>query len=135
MKNGTILANAGHFNVEISTTDLKSLSSSTHNLNENVEQFILKNGNRINLLGEGRLVNLVAADGHPSEVMDMSFANQFLSVLKFAENKDAFETRIYEIDREQDLNIARLKLESMDVQIDSLTGSQNEYINEYGEGT
>ena len=135
MKNGTILANAGHFNVEISTTDLRSLSSSTHNLNENVEQFILKNGNRINLLGEGRLVNLVAADGHPSEVMDMSFANQFLSVLKFAENKDALENRIYEIDREQDLNIARLKLESMDVQIDSLTGSQNKYINEYGEGT
>jgi adenosylhomocysteinase len=135
MKNGTILANAGHFNVEISTTDLRNLSSSTHNLNENVEQFILKNGNRINLLGEGRLVNLVAADGHPSEVMDMSFANQFLSVLKFAQNKDALENRIYEIDREQDLNIARLKLDSMDVQIDSLTGSQNEYINEYGEGT
>ena len=131
----TILANAGHFNVEISTTDLRNLSSSTHNLNENVEQFILKNGNRINLLGEGRLVNLVAADGHPSEVMDMSFANQFLSVLKFAENKDALENRIYEIDKEQDLNIARLKLESMGVQIDNLTGSQNKYINEYGEGT
>ena len=100
-----------------------------------MEQFILKNGNRINLLGEGRLVNLVAADGHPSEVMDMSFANQFLSVLKFAENKDKLENRIYEIDREQDLDIARLKLDSMDVQIDSLTGSQNKYINEYGEGT
>jgi adenosylhomocysteinase len=135
MKNNTILANAGHFNVEISINDLTSLSTSTHNLNENVEQFILKNGNKINLIGEGRLVNLVAAEGHPSEVMDMSFANQFLSVLHLAENKDTFENKIYEISREQDLNIARLKLESMSIKIDELTDSQNRYLHDYGEGT
>ncbi|MEJ7642276.1 MAG: adenosylhomocysteinase [Candidatus Nitrosocosmicus sp.] len=135
MKDGAILSNAGHFNVEISIDDLKKLSTSVHNMNENVEQFILGNGNKINLIGEGRLVNLVAAEGHPSEVMDMSFANQFLSVLKLAANRGSFENRIYDIDREQDLNIAQLKLESMDIKIDSLTQDQNRYINEYGEGT
>jgi adenosylhomocysteinase len=135
MKNGTILANAGHFNVEISINDLESLSNSTQNLNENVEQFILKNGNKINLIGEGRLVNLVAAEGHPSEVMDMSFANQFLSVLHLAENKNTFTKKIYEISREQDLEIARLKLDSMDIKIDNLTENQNKYLHDYGEGT
>ncbi len=135
MKNNTILANAGHFNVEIAIDDLKNLSNSINKLNENVEQFILKNGNKINLIGEGRLVNLVAAEGHPSEVMDMSFANQFLSVLNIAANRDTLENKIHEIDREQDLNIARLKLESMGIKIDNLTETQDRYINEYGEGT
>ncbi len=135
MKDGAILSNAGHFNVEISIDDLKKLSASVHNMNENVEQFILVNGNKINLIGEGRLVNLVAAEGHPSEVMDMSFANQFLSVLKLAANRGSFENKIYDIDREQDLNIAQLKLESMGIKIDSLTQNQNRYLHEYGEGT
>jgi adenosylhomocysteinase len=135
MKDGAILSNAGHFNVEISIEDLKKLSNSVHNMNENVEQFTLNNGNKINLIGEGRLVNLVAAEGHPSEVMDMSFANQFLSVLRLAANKGSFENKIYDIDREQDLNIAQLKLESMGIKIDNLTENQNRYINEYGEGT
>jgi adenosylhomocysteinase len=135
MKDGAILSNAGHFNVEISIEDLKKLSTSVHNMNENVEQFILGNGNKINLIGEGRLVNLVAAEGHPSEVMDMSFANQFLSVLKLAANRGSFENKIYDIDREQDLNIAQLKLDSMDIKIDSLTQNQNRYLHEYGEGT
>jgi adenosylhomocysteinase len=135
MKNGTILANAGHFNTEISINDLKSLSESVSKLNENVDQFILNNGNKINLIGEGRLVNLVAAEGHPSEVMDMSFANQFLSVLNLVKNKDKFENKIYDISRDQDLDIARLKLESMDIKIDTLTEEQNRYIHDYGEGT
>lgn len=135
MKDGAILSNAGHFNVEISIDDLKKLSTSVHNMNENVEQFILGNGNKINLIGEGRLVNLVAAEGHPSEVMDMSFANQFLSVLKLAAHRGSFENKIYDIDREQDLNIAQLKLESMGLKIDSLTQNQNRYLHEYGEGT
>ncbi len=135
MKDNVILANAGHFNVEISLIDLKNLSSSIKKINDNVEQFVLKNGNKINLIGEGRLVNLVAAEGHPSEVMDMSFANQFLSVIRFAQNKDGFENKIYKIDREQDLLIASLKLESMGVQIDKLSDSQNKYLNEFGEGT
>ncbi len=135
MKNGAVLANAGHFNVEISIDDLKKLSTSIVKLNENVEQFVLNNGNKINLIGEGRLVNLVAAEGHPSEVMDMSFANQFLSVLKFANNPNGFEKRIYQIDREQDLKIALLKLKSMGVEIDYLSESQNNYLHGYGEGT
>ncbi|MGN6560905.1 MAG: adenosylhomocysteinase, partial [Candidatus Nitrosocosmicus sp.] len=135
MKKGTILANAGHFNVEIAINALKDLSTSINNLNENVEQYVLNNGNKINLIGEGRLVNLVAAEGHPSEVMDMSFANQFLSVLNLVKNQHSFDNKIYDISREQDLNIARLKLESMDVKIDKLTDNQNNYLHDYGEGT
>ncbi len=135
MKNNTILANAGHFNVEISINDLENVSKSKQKLNENVEQYILNNDNKINLIGEGRLVNLVAAEGHPSEVMDMSFANQFMSVLNFAQNKGSFENKIYEISREQDITIARMKLESMNIKIDELTDSQQRYIDDYGEGT
>lgn len=135
MKNGVILANAGHFNVEISIEDLSKLSNNNKAINENVQQYQLSNQNNINLIGEGRLVNLVAAEGHPSEVMDMSFANQFLSVLNLVKNKGKFENRIYKIDRDQDLLIASLKLDSLGISIDKLSDSQNEYINDYGEGT
>ncbi|VFJ15324.1 adenosylhomocysteinase [Candidatus Nitrosocosmicus franklandus] len=135
MKNGVLLANAGHFNVEISIDDIKELSYESKKINENVEQFLLKNNNKINLIGEGRLVNLVAAEGHPSEVMDMSFANQFLSVLYLLKNKGTLENKIYKIDREQDIMIARLKLESMGISIDKLSENQSKYLNEYGEGT
>jgi adenosylhomocysteinase len=135
MKNGVLLANAGHFNVEISIDDIKGLSHETRTVNDNVEQFLLNNNNKINLIGEGRLVNLVAAEGHPSEVMDMSFANQFLSVLHLFKNKGNLENKIYKIDRDQDLMIASLKLESMGIAIDKLSDMQNKYLNEYGEGT
>lgn len=135
MKSGVLLANAGHFNVEISIDDIKKLSEDTKTINDNVEQFLLKNNTEINLIGEGRLVNLVAAEGHPSEVMDMSFANQFLSVLHIFKNKGNLENKIYKIDKDQDLFIARLKLESMGIDIDKLSESQNKYLNEYGEGT
>lgn len=135
MKNGAILANAGHFNIEISIEDLKNLSSTSYNLNDNVEQYLLKNGNKINLIGEGRLVNLVAAEGHPSEVMDMSFANQFLSVIKLIRDNKNLEKRIYNIERDQDVFIAKLKLDAMNIRIDELSQSQVSYLNEYGEGT
>jgi adenosylhomocysteinase len=135
MKNGVIVANAGHFNVEISIEEIKGLAKSSKHVNENVEQFILKNDTKINVIGEGRLVNLVAAEGHPSEVMDMSFANQFLSVLNLANNRGKFENKIYEIDRDQDLLIASLKLEAMGIRIDKLSVVQNKYLSEYGEGT
>lgn len=135
MKNGVLLANAGHFNVEISIDDIKKLAQETKTINENVEQFLLKNNTKVNLIGEGRLVNLVAAEGHPSEVMDMSFANQFLSVLHIFKNKGKLENKIYKIDRDQDLFIASLKLDSMGIDIDKLSDSQNRYLNEYGEGT
>ena len=87
MKDGTLLANAGHFNVEISVDDLEATSVSIKQINDNNQEYLLKNGNKIYLIGEGRLVNLAAAEGHPSEVMDMSFANQLLSVLKLANLK------------------------------------------------
>lgn len=135
MKSGVLLANAGHFNVEISIDDIKKLSEDKKTINDNVEQFLLKNNTKINLIGEGRLVNLVAAEGHPSEVMDMSFANQFLSVLHIFKNKGNLENKIYKIDKDQDLFIASLKLESMGIDIDKLSESQNKYLNEYGEGT
>jgi adenosylhomocysteinase len=135
MKDGVLLANAGHFNVEISIDDIKGIAQDSKMINENVEQFLLKNNTKVNLIGEGRLVNLVAAEGHPSEVMDMSFANQFLSVLHILKNKGNLENKIYKIDRDQDLFIASLKLESMGIDIDKLSESQNKYLNDYGEGT
>src|SRR5919202_3070753 len=101
MKDGAILANAGHFNVEISITALEGQCVSKRQMNENTTQYTLKNGNRVYLIAEGRLVNLAAAEGHPSEVMDMSFANQFLSVLRLAESKGSMKPMVYNIDKSQ----------------------------------
>ncbi|MGI0035433.1 MAG: adenosylhomocysteinase, partial [Nitrososphaera sp.] len=106
MKDGAILANAGHFNVEISIPGIEKHTVSKTEVNENTMQYSLKNGRRIYLLGEGRLVNLTAAEGHPSEVMDMSFANQFLSVMKLAEQGESMKPLVYNIDRSQDQEIA-----------------------------
>jgi adenosylhomocysteinase len=98
-------------------------------------QYNLKNGRKIYLLAEGRLVNLAAAEGHPSEVMDMSFANQFLAVLKLAKEGQTMKPRVYDIDRAQDQEIALAKLQSMDVQIDTLTPAQQSYLQGFSEGT
>jgi adenosylhomocysteinase len=98
-------------------------------------QYNLKNGGRIYLLGEGRLVNLAAAEGHPSEVMDMSFANQFLSVIKLAQQGDTMKPLVYDIDRSQDQEIALAKLQSMSIEIDSLTSPQKAYLEGFNEGT
>jgi adenosylhomocysteinase len=98
-------------------------------------QYVLKNGSRIHLLGEGRLVNLAAAEGHPSEVMDMSFANQFLSVIKLAQQGDTMKPMVYNIDRSQDQEIALAKLQSMSIEIDSLTPPQKVYLEGFNEGT
>ncbi len=135
MKDGAILANAGHFNVEISIPDLEKQSSGTKPVNENTMQYDLKTGNRVYLIGEGRLVNLAAAEGHPSEVMDMSFANQFLAVLKLAASKGSMKPLVYNIDKAQDQEIALAKLESMDVEIDVLTPEQKAYLEGFSEGT
>lgn len=135
MKDGAILANAGHFNVEISISDLEKQSSGTKPVNENTMQYDLKTGNRVYLIGEGRLVNLAAAEGHPSEVMDMSFANQFLAVLKLAASKGSMKPLVYNIDKAQDQEIAMAKLESMDVEIDLLTPEQKVYLEGFSEGT
>ena len=135
MKDGTILANACHFNVEISVEDLKTTSVSIKQINDNNQEYLLKNGNKIYLIGEGRLVNLAAAEGHPSEVMDMSFANQLLSVLKLASLKGSLSPAVYDVEKSQDQEIAKSKLESMGLQIDVLTPEQRIYLEGFGEGT
>jgi adenosylhomocysteinase len=135
MKNGAILANAGHFNVEISIDAIDRNSVNKKKINEHTTQYDLRNGNKIYLIGEGRLVNLAAAEGHPSEVMDMSFANQFMSVLKLAKNDSKLEPIVYDIEKSQDQEIALAKLASMGVKIDKLTNEQKNYIQGYDEGT
>jgi len=135
MKDGAILANAGHFNVEISIPAIEKQTGSKKDINEHTMQYNLKNGNRIYLIGEGRLVNLAAAEGHPSEVMDMSFANQFLAVLKLAKEGETMKPRVYDIDKAQDQEIAMSKLHSMQVEIDALTPSQKAYLQGFSEGT
>lgn len=135
MKDGAILANAGHFNVEISIPAIETQSTSSTRINEHTVQYKLKSGSRIYLIGEGRLVNLAAAEGHPSEVMDMSFANQFLSVMKLAESKGSMKPLVYDIDISQDKEIALAKLESMGIQIDHLTEKQRLYLEGFSEGT
>ena len=135
MKDGTLLANAGHFNVEISVDDLEATSVSIKQINDNNQEYLLKNGNKIYLIGEGRLVNLAAAEGHPSEVMDMSFANQLLSVLKLANLKGSLSPSVYDVEKSQDQEIAKAKLESMGLQIDVLTPEQRIYLEGFGEGT
>jgi adenosylhomocysteinase len=135
MKDGAILANAGHFNVEISVTALEGESVNKKQMNENITQYTLKSGRRIYLIAEGRLVNLAAAEGHPSEVMDMSFANQFLSVIRLAESKGSMKPLVYNIEKSQDQEIALAKLESMDISIDKLTEEQKIYLEGFSEGT
>ena len=135
MKDGAILANAGHFNVEISIPAIEKQAVQQNKIGENIMQYNLKNGSRIYLLGEGRLVNLAAAEGHPSEVMDMSFANQFLSVIKLAQQGDTMKPLVYDIDRSQDQEIALAKLQSMSIEIDSLTSPQKVYLEGFNEGT
>ena len=135
MKDGAILANAGHFNVEVSIPAIEKQSVRQNKINESIMQYVLKNGSRIYLLGEGRLVNLAAAEGHPSEVMDMSFANQFLSVIKLAQQGDTMKPLVYNIDRSQDQEIALAKLLSMNIEIDSLTPPQKAYLEGFNEGT
>ena len=135
MKDGSILANAGHFNVEISIKELESNSISVKKINENTTEYKLRKGNKLYLIGEGRLVNLVAAEGHPSEVMDMSFANQLLASIKLIQSKGSLSPQVYQIERSQDQEIARAKLESMDVSIDTLTEEQKTYLTGFSEGT
>jgi adenosylhomocysteinase len=135
MKDGAILANAGHFNVEISIPDLEKQSIGHKEMNQHTMQYDLKSGNRVYLIGEGRLVNLAAAEGHPSEVMDMSFANQFLAVLKLAASKGTMKPIVHNIDKEQDQEIAMAKLQSMGVTIDVLTPEQEKYLEGFAEGT
>ncbi len=131
MKDGAILANAGHFNVEIDVAGLDKVALSKRVIRENVEEYTLPNGRRVYLLAEGRLVNLVAAEGHPSEVMDMSFANQALAVKYILDNKERLENRVYQPPIEIDRSIARRKLESMGIKIDELSEEQVKYLSSW----
>jgi adenosylhomocysteinase len=135
MKDGAILSNTGHFNVEIDIPALRELAVATREARPNVEEFELADGRRLYLIGEGRLVNLAAAEGHPAAVMDMSFANQALSVEFVVANAGSLERRVYDVPEEIDRDIARLKLESMGTAIDRLTEEQARYLASWDEGT
>ena len=135
MKDGAILANTGHFNVEIDIPALRALATSTRHAREFVEEFVLADERRVYLLADGRLVNLSAAEGHPAQVMDMSFANQALSAEWVIQNAASLERTVYVVPKEIDDEIARLKLETMGVDIDQLTEEQAKYLASWDEGT
>ncbi len=135
MKDGAILANSGHFNVEVNIPALREISVEVRSPREHVSQYLLPDGRRLALLAEGRLVNLAAAEGHPASVMDMSFANQALGVEYLFQNAGTLENKVYPIPREIDKEIARLKLASMGIEIDALTPEQERYLRSWEEGT
>jgi adenosylhomocysteinase len=135
LKDGAILANTGHFNVELDIPGLTELADSVREVRPMVEEFALRNGRKVYLIAEGRLLNLSAAEGHPAAVMDMSFANQALSAEHMARNHDSLERRVYGVPEEIDREIARLKLASMGVEIDTLTEEQERYLASWDQGT
>ncbi len=135
MKDGAVVANSGHFNVEIDIPALESLSQRKREIRDFVEEYTLKKGKKIYLLGEGRLINLAAAEGHPATVMDMSFANQAMSVLHLLREGKTLQKKVYPVPREIDEEIACLKLKSLGVKIDKLTAEQKEYLEGWQEGT
>ena len=136
MKDGAIVSNSGHFNVEINIPALQKMAKGQPTLvRPFVEQYETKDGRKINILGEGRLINLASAEGHPASVMDMSFANQALSAEYMAKNADKLEKKVYSVPAEIDAEIARIKLEAMGVKIDVLTDEQVKYLNSWEEGT
>ncbi|MGC8880309.1 MAG: adenosylhomocysteinase [Anaerolineae bacterium] len=135
MKDGAVMANAGHFNVEINIPALEEMAVEKRQPRPFVEQYIMSDGRRLHLLAEGRLVNLAAAEGHPASVMDMSFANQALGAVYMLRNAERLEKKVYVIPEEVDQEIARLKLEAMGVQIDTLTAEQEQYLASWEEGT
>jgi adenosylhomocysteinase len=135
MKDGAIVANSGHFNVELDLEGLKSITKSQRIIRPFVEEYMLENGKRINVLGDGRLINLAAAEGHPSSVMDMSFANQALSIEYMVKSKKKLEKDVYPVPEEIDKAIAKEKLASMNVKIDKLTAEQKKYLASWSMGT
>ena len=135
MKDGALVANSGHFNVEINIPALEELAVAKRLVRPFVEAYELPDGRVIHLLGEGRLINLAAAEGHPASVMDMSFANQALCAEYLVKNRANFEKKVYDVPEEIDREIARLKLASMNVSIDTLTEAQVKYLNSWQEGT
>ncbi len=135
MKDGAIVSNSGHFNVEIDIPALEGLSSSKRTTRNFVDEYTMKDGRRINLLGEGRLINLAAAEGHPASVMDMSFADQALCCEYMVKNHASLEKKVYTVPVDLDKRVAKLKLESLGIKIDRLTSEQEEYLSSWNEGT
>ena len=135
MKDGCVLANAGHFDVEINIPALRTLSRSVHRPRAGVEEFVLFDGRRVRLLSEGRVVNLTAAEGNPSTVMDMAFANQALCAAYIRRNSNMLERKVHAVPKEIDREVARLKLEAVGVRIDSLSAEQEQYLSSWREGT
>jgi adenosylhomocysteinase len=135
MKDGAVVANSGHFNVEIDLPALDKLAVKKRQTREFVEEFTMQDGRKIYVLGEGRLINLAAAEGHPAVVMDMSFADQALSVEYMVKNAKKLEPKVYPVPADIDKTVARLKLQSLGVNIDTLTPEQEEYLASWSEGT
>jgi adenosylhomocysteinase len=135
MRNGAIVCNTGHYDCEIEISGLETLVEKRRVLRAHCEELTLKNGRTLYLLAQGRLVNLAAAEGHPSEVMDMSFANQFLGMIYMAKQKKGLNSAVYPIPPENDVKIARIKLETMGITIDTLTAAQQAYTRNYLAGT
>ena len=135
MKDGAILANSGHFNVEINIPALEKLAKSKRTIRPYVDEYTLKTGKRVHILGEGRLINLAAAEGHPASVMDMSFANQALCLEYLVNNQAKLKTKVYSVPEDIDKEIARLKLQSMGASIDTLTPEQVKYLASWEQGT
>jgi len=135
MKDGTVMANLGHFNVEISLKDLEDKAVERRRVGEYVDEYTLQNGKRLYLLGEGRLANLVVLGGHPSEIMDLSFSVQALTAEYLAENRGKLEKRVYEVPNEIDEEVAKVKLETMNIRIDCLTEDQKAYVKSFDLGT
>ncbi len=135
MKDGCVLANAGHFNVEINIPALEAMGVSKHRPRPSVDEFTLTDGRRLRLLAEGRLVNLAAAEGHPSAVMDMSFANQVLCAVHMVTQRDKLDNSVHKVPPEIDQEVARLKLAAMNIRIDELTDEQEHYLSSWQEGT
>jgi adenosylhomocysteinase len=135
MKDGAILSNTGHYDCEINIAELKERSVSMRTIRSENDEYTLKDGRTIYLLADGRLVNLAAAEGHPSEVMDMSFANQFLSLCRLAAEGPEMESEVYDITLEQDMGLATTKLETLGFSIDELTQEQITYSTDYTAGT
>ncbi len=135
MKDGAILANSGHFNVEINIPALEKLAKAKRQMRPLVDEYTLADGRRLYLLGEGRLINLAAAEGHPASVMDMSFANQALCLEHLVKNKGKLQPKVYPVPEEIDNEVGRLKLQAMNISIDSLTKEQKKYLESWEEGT
>ena len=135
MKDGAILANSGHFNVEINIPAMEGMAHGKRRIRPFVDEYTLNNDRHLYLLGEGRLINLAAAEGHPASVMDMSFANQALCLEYMAKNSEKLKLKVYPVPEEIDRQVAQLKLNSMGIDIDSLTPEQKEYLTSWEQGT